>query len=814
MRRSGGHLKTTRGALVSGRQILIRVTRLRWRVLASAGLLALLIALGLDQSSPGVGGVAPAVAAGSEAGLSSVERESAERSLVPEGASGILDGKFGSTVALSGDGSTALIGAPYEDGGPGQGEGPGSVWVFTRLAGQWLKGEQLEMPEADSAPGACGVETPEEANEEKAKEEAAHACRYGIGVALSQDGDTAVIGAPHVHGNSGAVFIFTRSTSDPQWALAKELTNPLGAPQNRFGRSVAISAAGNTVLVGAPIYAGRAFVFTGEGSTWEETAELVDPAKSEAGSDADGMFGPGRENEGEGKGLYGQSVALSADGQTALIGSPGYPGQKGAAWVFHDFGPGETQTHARLEVSGGMEHAGETEAEKEAEQEARFGASVALSGDGATAMVGAPGYEGGKGAAWVFTDAGTGAWPEQAVLTGVYATKAEEEAGGKEQLGRSVALSYDGDVALAGAPLGYSGKVAPAVSPGPKEHDGVAWLFERSTSLTWSALRQLRPYAAPHPEVHFGSGVALSDSAETRLVGGRADEHQGAAWLFGPNPSVKTVQPNKGPVTGGTTVTITGEHLTEATVVRFGETEASEVSVAAGGKSLTAVSPPGTGTVEVSVKTPIGKSAAEPPADQFTYVTKEGGGGGGKGSEGERPGGGGGKGGEGKEPSGGGGTPTGGGNASSDGSSSSGSKSGVLPFGPFTGRACGASLVGKRFSINGRHDRALVKLRGTGAGKCAGKLTLRIKVAQAKIAGKKTIKLRSIGTADFAILAGQTRVVSIKLNAVGRRLLRAGRGHLNASLSILKSTPLPAQARNASVRLTQQEHRISSAHKA
>jgi hypothetical protein len=748
----------------------LRALAVRGRLPALATLFALLLVLALSQSSPADSGgrarAAAHMAAGSADALSvSLEPENPEATLLaPEGALGIHERKFGSSVALSGNGSTALIGAPNEDDGPEQDEGPGSAWVVTRANGKWnTNATELAMPAADSAPGACGSETPEEGVIEEDKEEAAHACRFGISVALSQSGETAVIGAPHAHGNSGAVFIFTRSGST--WSMTAELTNPNPEVESRFGQSVAVSAAGATVLVGAPMYRGWAWVFTDSGAGWAETAELANPARTESAGPGAGMFSAAREGAEEGKGLFGQSVALSADGQTALVGAPGYPGQKGAAWVVHDLGPSATYT--RLEVSGGTGRADEAEAEKEA----RFGAGVALSGDGGTALVGAPGFEGAKGAAWVF--AGAEAWAEKATFTGVYATAEEaEEVGKEERFGRSVALSYDGNTALAGATFN-------------DEREGAVWRFGRTPGVAWSEQRRLQPEDTEHSRVvRFGTGVALSFNAETALVGGRGAEHVGQAWIFGPNPAVYGVKPSNGPVTGGTTVTIRGEHLSEATAVRFGAAEATDVNVAPSGRSLTAVTPPGVeaGTVQVSVETPIGTSE-DLPADRFTYVAKGTGGGGG---------GGGGANGKGKEEA-----------VSQSGSTDPTPKSGVLPFGPFAGGACGAVPAGKRFSVNS-HSRALVKLRGAGAGKCAGKLTLRVKVAQAVTIGKKkAFKLRAIGTANFAIVAGQTRVLAIKLNAAGRLLLKAGRGRLNTSLLIVKSSPTPVQARAASVRLTQ-----------
>ena len=81
--------------------------------------------------------------------------------------------------------------------------------------------------------------------------------------------------------------------------------------------------------------------------------------------------------------------------------------------------------------------------------------------------------------------------------------------------------------------------------------------------------------------------------------------------------SVTGVSPARGPAGGGTRVVITGSRLTGATGVSFGTAAAAKFTVDSG-TQVTATSPPGTGTVDVTVTTPAGASAAT-PADQFTY---------------------------------------------------------------------------------------------------------------------------------------------------------------------------------------------------
>ncbi len=82
-------------------------------------------------------------------------------------------------------------------------------------------------------------------------------------------------------------------------------------------------------------------------------------------------------------------------------------------------------------------------------------------------------------------------------------------------------------------------------------------------------------------------------------------------------PSVSSVNPNSGPSTGGTVVIITGSGFAGATEVDFGDPPATNVTCSS--NSCTATSPPGTGTVAVTVKGPGGTSVLS-PHDQFTYT--------------------------------------------------------------------------------------------------------------------------------------------------------------------------------------------------
>ena len=72
-------------------------------------------------------------------------------------------------------------------------------------------------------------------------------------MALSADGNTALIGACYkTIGNNtyqGAAYVFTHSVTT--WAQQQELAASDGAEDDYFGYSVALSADGNTALIGA-----------------------------------------------------------------------------------------------------------------------------------------------------------------------------------------------------------------------------------------------------------------------------------------------------------------------------------------------------------------------------------------------------------------------------------------------------------------------------------------------------------------------------------------------------------------------------------
>jgi hypothetical protein len=97
----------------------------------------------------------------------------------------------------------------------------------------------------------------------------------------------------------------------------------------------------------------------------------------------------------------------------------------------------------------------------------------------------------------------------------------------------------------------------------------------------------------------------------------------GVSVPIGPPPVVTSISPNNGPAAGGTPVTIDGSGFTASSVVRFGSAQATSVELKSE-TSLKAISPAGTGTVDVTVVNG-GLASTSTPYDQFAYDPAPGG---------------------------------------------------------------------------------------------------------------------------------------------------------------------------------------------
>ena len=275
--------------------------------------------------------------------------------------------------------------------------------------------------------------------------------------APGQDSSAVLVGGDEVDqlaADSGAVYVFSLNADNwQQQAFIKASNTGAG---DGFGGRVALSANGNSLVVGAPYEqslfagqpadngaanAGAAYVYSRASGSWSFKAYLK---ASNAQSD----------------GRFGSAVAIANDGATVAVGSAGEASiaigvngnqldrsnaESGAAYVFNLEGDAWVQ-HSYIKASNG--DIGDL-----------FGSAIALNAAGSLLVVGAPGESSAAegvsgtqsdnsatdaGAAYVF-ELNAGAWSQ---LKYVKASNAEAADG----FGSYVSLDASGDVLAVGAP--------------------------------------------------------------------------------------------------------------------------------------------------------------------------------------------------------------------------------------------------------------------------------------------------------------------------------------------------------------------------
>ncbi|MBV1928377.1 MAG: FG-GAP repeat protein, partial [Gammaproteobacteria bacterium] len=295
--------------------------------------------------------------------------------------------EFGYSVALSADGNTLAVSAPGEDSASTEinGDGnddnasrAGAVYLFSRTGNSWSQQAYLKASNTDTNDW------------------------FGQSVALSANGNTLAVGAigedsaatginddenDDNASKAGAVYLFSRT--DSSWSQQAYLKASNTDADDEFGTDLALSADGNTLAVSArgegsaakgingdeyddnASWAGAVYLFSRTDSSWSQQAYLK-------ASNTDSWD------------LFGQSVALSADGNTLAVGAYGEDsaatgingdenddnaGAAGAVYLFSRTDSSWSQ-QAYIKASN-------TDADD------RFGWSVALSADGYTLAVGA-----------------------------------------------------------------------------------------------------------------------------------------------------------------------------------------------------------------------------------------------------------------------------------------------------------------------------------------------------------------------------------------------------------------------------------------
>ena len=552
--------------------------------------------------------------------------------------------QFGQSVAVSGDGNTVLIGAPYTGYTATTGQAPGAAYVYVRSGGTWS--EQTELvgtgaigdafqgssvalaadgntaivggPSDDNYVGAAWVFTRSGTTWTQVSKLVAltvtggpdPSAEQGWSVALSGDGATALLGAPHDGGNDvGAAWVFVNQngTWTQQGSKLTATTNPA-----QQGYSVALSTNGSTALVGSPddttSEGGGAWVYTRSGTTWnQQGSELVGATNLEESAE-------------------GQSVALSGNGNTALIGGNNDT-SSGGVWIFTRSSSTWSQQGSELFGTGNTGNAGQ-------------GSSVSLSTDGNTALVGGPFDNSSTGAAWLFTRSGS-TWSQ--LGSKLVGTGGKAGPDGIQQ-GYAVGLSGDGNTAVLGGPANgdgiggtwvfVNGPSVTAVSPtsGPAAGGnqvtitgtnftgatGVSFGSTAATNVTVLNSTTITATAPAYTGLTHQDGSATVDVTVTTAAGTSATS-TADQYTYDAVPTVTVVSPSAGHTAGGTPVTITGTHFVSGATVAFGANPATNVTVVSSG-SITSTAPAGSaGTVDVTVTTAGGTSATG-TADHYTYA--------------------------------------------------------------------------------------------------------------------------------------------------------------------------------------------------
>jgi hypothetical protein len=427
---------------------------------------------------------------------------------------------FGDAVALSQDGTTLAVGAPYEDSAATGIDGnqasnaaidSGAVYVFVRSGATWI--QQAYIKASNTAAGD----------------------RFGQAIALSADGNTLAVTAlleDAVATDSGATYVFARSgTTWTQKAYLKA-SNPDAS--DNFGYSVALSGDGATLAVGAfnesssstgvngaqgdnsTAKAGAVYVFVDQGG-WLQRAYV-----KASNPDPDDIFG--------------ESIALSADATTLAVGAPledssatGIDGNQadnamneaGAAYVFSG-GPTNWIQEAYVKPSN-------THLYDPTGSYFQFGWGVTLAADGNTLAVGArlepsalTGIDGaqtddtagGAGAVYAFARSG-GTWSQSAYIKA-------SNTGTNDFFGQAVALSRDGRTLAVVAPNEDSAaRGLDGDQLGNAAADsGAVYVFTRAT--TWAQSHYVK--ASNTGAGDATSSVAVSADGSTFAIGAGAED--------------------------------------------------------------------------------------------------------------------------------------------------------------------------------------------------------------------------------------------------------------------------------------------------
>lgn len=436
----------------------------------------------------------------------------------------LANAAFGTAVAISNDGNTLVVGAPYEssdavgingDQADTSAAAAGAAYVFTRVGNVWQQQAYLKESNTDAADF------------------------FGWAVAISGDGNTIAIGsvgessdATGINGNqsdnsaisAGAVYVFVRS--GVTWSQQAYVKASNTVAVNGFGNAVALSGDGSTLAVGSigesspsvgingnqtqteMEYAGAVYVYTRSNLTWTQQAYVKSSYTF-------------YENE------FGYAVSLSSDGNTLAVGSPGESSAAvGINGPQNDLSvPTSGCAYVFIRSESSWSQQAYIKASNTAE-EAEFGYALAMSGDGNALAISAPaeasaatGINGNQtgsgapsaGAVYVFSRA-TSTWSQETYI------KASNTLT-NQMFGSAVAVSADGSTLAVGAP--HESSAATGIDGNQSDtsmvDDGAAYVFTISAGQ-WSQRSYVK---ASNAETYdfFGSSMSLSSDGSLLAVG-------------------------------------------------------------------------------------------------------------------------------------------------------------------------------------------------------------------------------------------------------------------------------------------------------
>ncbi|HET7778744.1 MAG TPA: hypothetical protein VFL07_09340, partial [Rudaea sp.] len=345
-----------------------------------------------------------------------------EQQLAPTANAGAL---AGNSVAISDDGSVAVVGAPGDE----------AAYVFTRVLTVWTKVATLTA--SDNVVGD----------------------HFGASVSISGDGTVAniAVGAPGRASNAGGVYLFTGSgliwTQNTNSPLVSALTSA-----GQLGTSVSIQ--GFRIASGAPHSTVNNKANTGVAIVFDSNDLGVTYTRS--------TF---RANGGQARtdSLFGTSVSLS--GNTVLVGAPGYhtgpKANSGSVFIFVNNGGAYTQqTNIRpANIANNF-----------------AGAAVSLFNN--TAAFGTPGANGGKGAVYVYNRTGT-TWSQTTTVANPSNTAGEGFGSSVAQLGQFLIAGAPGANSNTGAAYEFGGTNYPLLNqliPAPSQAAGATFGFSASVN--------------------------------------------------------------------------------------------------------------------------------------------------------------------------------------------------------------------------------------------------------------------------------------------------------------------------------------------